>query len=672
MQKNVLARDDQQSEMPVPVTNRGPVPPMTEPMTNRKDDSVRAVDAVPVAAAGPQRGWPGGPSAIDLRKLLLLAATYSGIMVGAHLGAYLIRFEFQLSVAELVEYRRSLAWMLPLELLSLFVFGQFQSLLSYFSLPDLKRIVAAVFSVGVVSIVVWHLTGGRWAPPRSIILLNFLLDTLGFVSVRLLFRMIRERQSAGADDDASIRRVVIVGAGDVGANLAKEMMLRRDLRMRPVAFVDDDQSKWHTSVHGVPVVGRPEMFAQTALKADEAVIAMPSASGRRVREVVQAFQKLGIKSETVPSFEQMVNGVVKVSHIRPVQIEDLLGRERVSLETDRIRESLQGRIVMVTGAGGSIGSELCRQIVKHGPARLLMVEQAEPSLFEIEQELIGAGAGGIIQPLVADILDGDRMAAIFSGFRPNVVFHAAAHKHVYLMERQPAEAIRNNSVGTRLLAEMASAHGTTAFVMISTDKAINPTSLMGASKRLAEIHLQALQPRTPQTKHMMVRFGNVLGSSGSVIPIFRRQIAAGGPVTVTHPEVIRYFMTIPEAAGLVMQASVLGQGGEIFVLDMGQPMKILDLARQMISLSGLREDDIEIKFTGLKPGEKLFEELQHRDERYVATQHPRIMKFQTNADARTASEQSIAALESRLYQLSDRELKQRLMSVVPEYQAYLG
>jgi FlaA1/EpsC-like NDP-sugar epimerase len=409
------------------------------------------------------------------------------------------------------------------------------------------------------------------------------------------------------------------------------------------------------------------------------------------------------------------------------------------LDAKSIRHFVENKVVMVTGAGGSIGGELCRQVAQLNPRRVLMIEQSEPSLFVIEQELNGLGVGGLVLPLVADILDQARMKSIFELHSPQVVFHAAAHKHVYLMERQPSEAIKNNAVGTRKLAQLAVDFGAEAFVMISTDKAINPTNVMGASKRLAELHLQALSngftaearlkeaaaqemiqlsaipshlkngmassgaavpenpiltgssdqpPRqevskfpvpkqesiteTPKTKLMAVRFGNVLGSSGSVVPIFKKQIEAGGPVTVTHPDVIRYFMTIPEAVGLVMQASALGKGGEIFVLDMGKPVKIVDLARQMIELSGYKVgEDIEIKFTGLKPGEKLYEELQHCDEQHLPTAHPRIMRFVTSSDAVKASRQAMAELEPFADELSANDLKRNLKVLIPEYQPSL-
>jgi FlaA1/EpsC-like NDP-sugar epimerase len=388
---------------------------------------------------------------------------------------------------------------------------------------------------------------------------------------------------------------------------------------------------------------------------------------------VKLLQKAHLKFETVPALDQLATGRVKVSQLRTVEIQDLLGRDPVLLETENITEILKGKVVMVTGAGGSIGSELCRQIASFTPQRLLMVEQSEVQIFQIEQELIEKGYSGIILPLVADITDEARMRYIFSRFSPSVIFHAAAHKHVSMMESQPSEAIKNNTFGTALMARLALEHNTNRFVLISTDKAINPTNVMGASKRLAEIFLQALaNSNGGNTKFMAVRFGNVLGSSGSVIPIFKAQIAAGGPVKVTHPEVTRYFMTIPEAAGLVLQSASQGSGGEIFVLDMGAPVKIVDLARQLIELSGLKPDeDIEIEFVGLRPGEKLFEELSHKGENITPTNHPKIMRFVTEPQRLQEVEAVLEGLKSELHQAEPDLLKMLLKSAVPEYQPYL-
>jgi len=540
-------------------------------------------------------------------------------------------------------------------------------------LPDARRVVFACASASVFSVLVWYLTKGQQAPPRSIIILGFLLDSTALGGVRLAFRVMRERQKVNGKGIRPLRRIVIVGAGDVGANLAKEMKLRRDLRMYPIAFFDDDCSKWNTHIHGVPVLGKPELLMQGKIRADEGVIAMPSASGRRIREVVQVFNEVKLKFETVPSMEQMVNGDVKASQIRPVQIEDLLGRERINLETDRIRELVRGKTVLVTGAGGSIGSELCRQIARNNPARLLLVERCEVQMFQVEQELIGYGFGSILFPLIADVLDQDRMRGIFESFRPELVFHAAAHKHVPLMEHQPYEAFRNNTIGTKELANLSSKSNVERFVLISTDKAINPTNVMGATKRLAELYLQALQGQFgSKTKFMAVRFGNVLGSSGSVIPTFKRQIAAGGPVTVTHPEVTRYFMTVKEAVGLVLQSATQGQGGEIFVLDMGKLVKIVDVARQLIELSGLKpEIDVEIRFTGLRPGEKLFEEINYNTENMVPTEHQKIMRFAGVALPLEAVERGLSNFQAIAAGSDSNQLKLEIKKLLPEYTPYL-
>ncbi|MDD2762801.1 MAG: nucleoside-diphosphate sugar epimerase/dehydratase [Opitutaceae bacterium] len=693
-------------------------------------------------------------------RVLLLGIAYSGVIVAAHWLAYLIRFEFHPPISQQTHFWRTLQWLLPIELLSLLLFGQFRSLLSYFSLPDARRIVLACGAASLASLAVWHVTGGAHAPPRSILLLGFILDTFGLIGIRLAFRMLREQQRGNGKTGRASRRIVIVGAGDVGANLAKEMTLRRDLCMQPVAFFDDDRTKWNTRVHGVAVLGQPELLASRKLRVDEAIIAMPSASGRRVREVVQVLNEARIRFETVPSLEQMVNGAVKVSQIRPVEIEDLLGREPVSLCTDKISELIKDKVVMVTGAGGSIGSELCRQIAGYHPLRLLLVERCEVQIFPIEQELLGLGCGAQIVPLVADVLDDERMRGIFAWFRPQLVFHAAAHKHVPMMESQPYEAFRNNTIGTKHLARLAAEFGVERFVFISTDKAINPTNAMGATKRLAELYIQALQEelrskgqgagsreersegvrecgsngesgqkagrreegargrgqpavakamagsssrlaigegdgRTQirgqssapfaetadckstvstesKLKLMAVRFGNVLGSSGSVIPTFRKQIAAGGPVTVTHPDVTRYFMTIPEAVGLVLQSATLGQGGEIFVLDMGKRVKIVDVARQLIELSGLRPDiDIEIKFTGLRPGEKLFEEINHDTEYMAPTDHPKIRRFVGEPLPFETIRQGLLCIHEKAASMDANQVKLEIQRFVPEYRPYL-
>lgn len=612
----------------------------------------------------------------SIGRVLLLLALYSlGILLSIWI-AYQLRFDFAVDASFRNQMRMVSSWVVPLKLGLLLAFGQFAGLLSYFSVPDLRRLFYAMVCASAVIVLVWFNSHGVYAPPRGVILADFVISFMGLASTRLGFRIIRERYLAPQSrSHHPARRVGIIGAGDVGASLARELMTKRGLGLRPVAFFDDDREKWHSRVHDIPVIGSPEKLSEQNLnlQLEEVIIAMPSASAKRIGEIVKILQKTHLKFETVPSIDQLATGKVKVSQLRSVEIQDLLGREAVKLETENIRQILEGRVVMVTGAGGSIGSELCRQIAEFNPQRLLLVEQCEVQIFPIEQELIEKGHGGVVLPLVADVLDASRLHYIFDRFRPQVVFHAAAHKHVTMMESQPGEAIKNNTFGTAQVAEVSLEFAVDRFVFVSTDKAINPTSVMGATKRLAEIFLQALHAsQASRTKFMAVRFGNVLGSSGSVIPIFNRQIAAGGPVKVTHPEVARYFMTIPEAVGLVLQSAAQGAGGEIFVLDMGKPIKIVDLARQLIELSGLKpEEDIEIEFVGLRPGEKLFEELNHESENVLPTNHPKIMRFVSQPLPLKHVREVLQQLSQHVNEAESNQLKLLLKETVPEYQPYL-
>jgi FlaA1/EpsC-like NDP-sugar epimerase len=605
-----------------------------------------------------------------------LLICYTAVLALSRYLAYQLRFDFDVPPKWQKQLEEHWFWVLGLKLFLLAIFGQFAGLLSYFSIPDLRRLLFATISASAVLVVVRFTYGGFYSAPRGVILMDFVLSFASLSMVRLGFRMIRERFfTGGGKAHRRRKRVGIFGAGYAGASLARELMAKRGLGLFPVAFFDDDKSKWKSRVHEVPVVGPPEALKdhKLNLQLDEVIIAMPSASPRRIGELVKLLQQSHLNFETVPSLDQLATGQVRVSQLREVGIQDLLGREPVELETGHIRALLSGRVIMVTGAGGSIGSELCRQIAAFNPDRLLLVEQSEVQMFQIEQELTERGFGGIVLPLVADILDEARMRYVFERFRPAVIFHAAAHKHVPMMESQPSEAIKNNALGTALLARLAWETAVDRFVLISTDKAINPTNVMGATKRLAEIYIQALfASNSAKTKFMAVRFGNVLGSSGSVVPIFKKQIAAGGPVKVTHPDVTRYFMTIPEASGLVLQAATQGSGGEIFVLDMGQPVKIVDLARQLIELSGLKPDeDIDIEFIGLRPGEKLFEELSHQGENITKTNHPKIMRFVTQAQCLDTVEQLLGEVRQQLHSAEAMELKLLLKKGVPEYKPYL-
>jgi FlaA1/EpsC-like NDP-sugar epimerase len=461
-------------------------------------------------------------------------------------------------------------------------------------------------------------------PIEGVLMLDLFTTIMLLSGVRMVVRLYHEEFFS--EHRGIVRRFLIVGAGNAGEALLREMIRRKDSQYEVVGFVDDDPAKQGTEINGIPVLGKVDDLPAICNKQsiDEIAIAIPSASRKQLRHVVQVCQGAKIRFSTVPSLTDIAEGKLQVSQMRDVDINDLLGREVVNLDMEQIRVFLKDKVILVTGAGGSIGSEMCRQVCAFEPRTLLLLEQAENPLFFIERELLKSFPKVALESVIADITDKTRMEQLFTRYRPQVVIHAAAHKHVPLMEQNPGEAIKNNINGTRTVANAADAFGSECFVMISTDKAVNPTSIMGSSKRVAEMYIQDLNV-TSKTHFVTVRFGNVLGSNGSVVPIFKQQIAAGGPVTVTHPEMRRYFMTIPEASQLVLQAATMGQGGEIFVLDMGEPVKIVDLARELITLSGFRPgEDIEIEFSGLRPGEKLFEELSIEGENMVPTKHPKI------------------------------------------------
>ena len=652
----------------------------------------------------------------------MLTLIYAAMATASLYLAYEVRFDFAVASVHEDERIRVLWLVIPMKLLALAVTRQMGSMVSYFGLSYFFRLTLALLAAAAVLILPRLFGYTYFSPPRGVLLIDFMVYLTALCSFRIGARLLRERFFTNKKQPPRVlEKVVIIGAGDTGASLVSHLINMPSYGFRPIAFLDDDIHKQGRFIHGVRVEGAPQEFNSLPCLegVTHAIIAMPSASAKRVGEIALFLGRLGLRVETVPSLDELTSGKARVTRIRPVEIQDLLGRSAVELDAMSIRHFVENKVVMVTGAGGSIGSELCRQIAVLNPRRLLLVEQSEPSLFLIEQELSSMGFAGSILPVVADILDLPRIKSLFETHSPQIVFHAAAHKHVYLMERQPAEAIKNNAMGTRKLAEVAMAHGSEAFVLISTDKAVNPSNVMGASKRLAELHLQAIHftqgavgsvqgsvtaaghraaassesdnmrndggdisgvleavhtdgSARSKTKFMAVRFGNVLGSSGSVVPIFKKQIDAGGPVTVTHPDVTRYFMTIPEAVGLVMQASVMGNGGEIFVLDMGQPVKIVELAKNMIELSGYKVGkDIEIQFIGLKPGEKLFEELKHHTEEYQSTKHPRIMRFVNISDAAKVSRMAVEDLEPFVDGLSANDLKRNLKVLIPEYEPYL-
>jgi FlaA1/EpsC-like NDP-sugar epimerase len=460
--------------------------------------------------------------------------------------------------------------------------------------------------------------------PRAIFPLDLMMCTAILSGVRIAIRLAHERQSGPA-----VRRIeslaLIVGAGGAGIRLLEEIDSRRRGKVAVVGFVDDDRAKLGLRVAGVPVLGRIDDLPALAAEHDveEVLIAIPSASGATLRRIVQRCAEAKVRHRVLPTLGELVEGRVMYTQMREVKVDDLLAREPVRLDLDGMRSLVHGRTVLVTGAAGSIGSELCRQLAGHRPGRLVLYDRHENGVFLLEAELRARFPEVPIEPILGDVLLQDQLAAVFAAHRPELVFHAAAYKHVPMAERNVLEAVRNNILGTYNVAQAAIAHGAREFVLVSTDKAVRPTSVMGVTKRVAEMVVQELQ--NGGCRFVAVRFGNVLGSSGSVVPLFREQIARGGPITVTHAEVTRYFMTIPEAAQLILQAAGIGHGGEIFVLEMGEPIRIVDLARQMIRLSGFEPDqDVEITFTGLRPGEKLHEELVADGEEVATTRHDRI------------------------------------------------
>jgi len=507
--------------------------------------------------------------------------------------------------------------------------------------------------------------------PDTVLIIDWAATIALVGGLRFLVRIVKE--GSRPVSPAGLRRVLVIGAGDVGEGVIRELYRLPVERYHVVGFIDDDPRKRGTRIHGVPVLGSVDELAEIAEKqnAEEVVIALPKPTRDELRRIIEVCKGQRLTFRIVPGVADLIEGRLDVSRLREVDINDLLGREPVALDTEHIGQFLTGKVVLVTGAGGSIGSELCRQVVAFRPKRLVLLEQAENNLFYIDRELRRAHPDLDVVPVVADICDRARLATVFRNFRPNVIFHAAAHKHVPMMELNPGEAIKNNVFGSRNVVDMAREVEADALVLISTDKAVNPTSVMGCTKRITEMYCQAVssQAGVGRPKFVIVRFGNVLGSAGSVVPIFREQIASGGPVTVTHPEMQRYFMTIPEAAQLVIQAGAIGKTGQIMLLDMGEPVKIVDLARDMVTLSGFRPDvDIRIEFSGVRPGEKLFEELRTSGEDVLPTHHRKIFVWQNRGCTMEEMDRAFQRLRTVLNGASLDEIHAALKSVVPEYE----
>ncbi|WIM05141.1 MAG: polysaccharide biosynthesis protein [Candidatus Nitricoxidivorans perseverans] len=604
------------------------------------------------------------------RLLLVICHDIAAILVAWWL-AFLLRYNLEFSAGQWQVIGQTLPWVAAIQAAAFWRFGLYRGLWRFASLPDLKRILLAVgFSVLTVALALF-LVGRMENVPRSVLLLDPLLLVLIMGGSRFLYRSWKDGHLFSLRD-ASSTPVLIIGSGEAAAMLLRDLGRSRD--WRAVGLFDDDAGKHGRWLSGVPVLGPVADIGRHAARfeARHAIVAMPSSTAAERRRATELAAEAGLTVMTVPALDDILSGRVAISQIRKVELEDLLGREPVALDNEGLSRLLSGKVVLVTGAGGSIGSELARQIARFSPTRLVFYELSEFALYAIEQEFADSFPACAVACAVGDVKDAARLSAVFEKYRPDVVFHAAAYKHVPMMENENAwEAVRNNVLGTLATARAAIAYGAGEFVLISTDKAVNPTNVMGTSKRLAERVCQSLQREAADTRFVMVRFGNVLGSSGSVIPKFREQIAKGGPVTVTHPDIIRYFMLIPEAAQLVLQAGLMAaeekkNGGKIFVLDMGEPVRIADLARDMIRLSGFSEDDIRIEFTGLRPGEKLYEELLADGESTLPTPHPKL-RIARPDDAPDAA--WLASLEAWLEApvRSEAETKDGLRARVPEY-----
>jgi FlaA1/EpsC-like NDP-sugar epimerase len=609
--------------------------------------------------------------------------------------AHIIAFACSLMLSFLVVHKMQLSppnpnekWLhlyLPLLLFFLIVkltvfglFKQYRGWWRYVGISDLRDIfraslistliiVALWFTIGRIDAVRANLPPDMKRPAEGVCIADMFATVLMLGGLRIVIRLYYEEFRTA--EAGRLKRFLIVGAGNAGEALLREIHRMPVAQYEVVGFIDDDPIKKGTNIHGIPVLGTVEQLPEVCEERniEEIAIAMPSSSHQQLRRVIQVCEGTKIRFRTVPSITDIASGKFRVSQIRDVDINDLLGRETVQLDLDLIEAFAKDKTILVTGAGGSIGSEMCKQLCNFSPKLLLLIEQAENPLFYIERELRKQFPAVRIKALICNITDRTRVDEIFKNYKPQVVIHAAAHKHVPLMELNAGEAIKNNIVGTQVVADAADNFGTANFVMISTDKAVNPTSIMGSSKRIAEMYIQDLN-RTSKTHFVTVRFGNVLGSDGSVIPIFKKQIAQGGPVTVTHPEMKRYFMTIPEASQLVLQAATMGKGGEIFVLDMSEPVKIVDLARELITLSGFRPgEDIEMVFTGPRVGEKLFEELSIEGEDMQRTRHPKISIWKNIPMDREGLRAGINELVNIAKGENNSQIAQKIKELVPEY-----
>ena len=614
------------------------------------------------------------------KPLIILAhiAAFAASLILSFLLANKMQFRDANGRNWLVEqYPLLLLFFIIIKLLIFGLFKQYRGWWRYVGITDLFGIAGASLVSTIIIIALWFTMLNTTSVRRALVNLTevsqgvFMADMFATIlllaglrmAIRLYYEEFRTVEAG------RLKRFLIIGAGNAGEALLREIHRMPVAQYDVIGFIDDESAKQGINIHGIPILGTVEQLPKICKERniEEIAIAMPSSTPAELRRVVRVCEGTKIRFRTVPSITDIASGKFSVSQIRDVDINDLLGREAVELDLHLIEAFAKDKTILVTGAGGSIGSEMCRQICNFNPKLLLLIEQAENPLYYIEQELRKQFPRVTIKTIICNITDKIRVNEIFEKYKPQVVIHAAAHKHVPLMELNPGEAIKNNVIGTQVVADAADKHGATNVVMISTDKAVNPTSIMGSSKRIAEMYIQDLN-RTSKTHFVTVRFGNVLGSDGSVVPIFKKQIAQGGPVTVTHPKMKRYFMTIPEASQLVLQAATMGKGGEIFVLDMGEPVKIVDLARELITLSGFRPgEDIEIAFTNPRPGEKLFEELSLDCEDMQRTRHPKISIWKNIPMDRDKLRSGISKLVAIAQTQNHRQIVQKIKELVPEY-----
>jgi FlaA1/EpsC-like NDP-sugar epimerase len=615
------------------------------------------------------------------KNLFVLILADMVLLTLSYFLAYVARFEAHIGAREMLVIKQTIVPIVLCKLVVFYFFNLYRGMWRYTGILDLINVIKAVIASSAIIVTVILMLSRFQGFSRSVFIIDAVFSLILIAGIRVVIRLLLSSTTFSLNKKGinvnEHKKMIIIGAGDAGEKVVREIYDNPKMKYRIVGFVDDDKNKVGKQIHGIKVLGRIDELKEVAKSegVDEILIAAPSAVGKDMRRIVEICDATKISYKTLPGMGEIIDGKVSIKKIRDISYKDLLGRPPVKLENDKISDFLKDNCVLITGAGGSIGSELCRQICKYGPSLVVLFDAGESNLYSIQMELKHVVTYIKYRAVLGRIHDKALVDEVFRKYRPDVVFHAAAYKHVPLVERNPWEAVYSNIIGTNTLVKAAIAHKVDRFVLVSTDKAVRPTNVMGASKRVAEkiVYAHKLGP----TKFMAVRFGNVIGSSGSVIPLYRHQIKKGGPVTVTHPEITRFFMTIEESAQLILQAFTMGEGGEIFILEMGTPVKIVDMARDLIRLSGKEPDtDIEIKFIGLRPGEKLYEELITEGEGIVKSEHEKILVLQNAISAEDSKSQDLRSnrLDEKIKELKvladahdARGIKKKMKEIVPEY-----